>query len=138
MLPPSSSSSSSSLHLYPLLSSRDSLVPLSHPSQRPRKIEYWKVNNEPFELDSRYTVVDYLGSGAYGIVCSAVDSLIESSQSFQKRTEIRGDSQTEHEHEYGMIAIKKCKNIFESRTMAKRTLREIRILRHLNHRNVCL
>jgi serine/threonine protein kinase len=34
------------------------------------------------------------------------------------------------------VAIKKCKKIFHSRTMAKRALREIRILRLLDHENV--
>jgi serine/threonine protein kinase len=33
-------------------------------------------------------------------------------------------------------AIKKCKKIFHSRTLAKRTLREIRFLRLMNHDNV--
>jgi mitogen-activated protein kinase 1/3 len=35
-----------------------------------------------------------------------------------------------------MVAIKKCKLIFQSRTLAKRTLREIRLLRHLQHPNI--
>ena len=34
------------------------------------------------------------------------------------------------------VAIKKCKKIFHSRTMAKRALREVRILRLLDHENV--
>lgn len=35
-----------------------------------------------------------------------------------------------------MVAIKKCKKIFQSRTLAKRTLREMRLLRHLQHENI--
>ena len=35
-----------------------------------------------------------------------------------------------------MVAIKKCKHIFQSRTLAKRTLREVRLLRLLDHENI--
>lgn len=35
------------------------------------------------------------------------------------------------------IAIKKIGNAFDNRIDAKRTLREIKLLRHLDHENVC-
>ena len=73
----------------------------------------WQVVDECFELHHRYNIVDYLGAGAYGVVCSAFDKVANR-----------------------MVAIKKCKKIFQSRTMAKRTLRELRILRLLDHENV--
>jgi serine/threonine protein kinase len=73
----------------------------------------WQVGGENFILESRYKVIDYLGSGAYGVVCAAHDNV-----------------------ENCMVAIKKCKKIFTSRTLAKRTLREIRLLRNLAHDNV--
>ncbi len=57
-------------------------------------------------------MLEFLGSGAYGTVCSAQ---IEDSSA---------------------VAIKKCKKIFQSKTMAKRTLREIRLLRLCDHDNV--
>eukprot|EP01041_Mallomonas_annulata_P001846 gene1846-3581_t len=76
-------------------------------------VHSWQVVDECFELDSRYAIVDYLGAGAYGVVCAAYDN-------FEKR----------------VVAIKKCRKIFQSRTMAKRTLRELRILRLLNHENI--
>lgn len=34
------------------------------------------------------------------------------------------------------VAIKKCKKIYQSRTLAKRTLREMRLLRQFNHENI--
>lgn len=34
----------------------------------------WQVMNEDFELSSQYEVTDYLGSGAYGVVCAAIDT----------------------------------------------------------------
>ena len=73
----------------------------------------WNVRGEMFVLEKRYSVLDYLGSGAYGVVCAAFD---------KKNSEY--------------VAVKKCKKIFHSRTMAKRALREMRILRLLQHDNV--
>lgn len=68
---------------------------------------------ECFDLGDRFQPIDFLGSGAYGVVCAAYD--IE---------------------EGCTVAVKKCKNIFQSRTLAKRTLREMRLLRQLHHQNV--
>eukprot|EP01035_Chromulina_nebulosa_P023690 gene23690-30722_t len=74
----------------------------------------WQVMGEAFELESpRYKVMDYLGSGAYGVVCAVQDN-----------------------SDNAIVAIKKCKKIFQSRTLAKRTLREVRLLRHFNHENI--
>lgn len=36
-----------------------------------------------------------------------------------------------------MVAIKKIANAFENHMDAKRTLREIKLLKHLDHENVC-
>ena len=71
------------------------------------------VNGELFQVGQRYTMLDYLGSGAYGVVCAAYD----------KTARVQ-------------VAIKKCKNIFSSKTIAKRTLRELRILKCLDHDNI--
>ncbi len=49
---------------------------------------WWKVDGELFELDVRYKITNYLGAGAYGVVCSGID--VYSNQT---------------------IAIKKCKNM---------------------------
>ena len=66
----------------------------------------WCIMGETFELPDRFKVTEYLGAGAYGVVCAAWD------KKNQK-----------------LIAIKKCKNIFQTRTLARRTLREMRLLR---------
>lgn len=83
------------------------------PAEQSRKTQSWNVRGERFLLDERYNVLDYLGSGAYGVVCAAFDNETK---------------------EY--VAVKKCRKIFHSRTMAKRALREMRILRLLDHDNV--
>ena len=36
-------------------------------------IRTWKVTGERFILDSKYDILDYLGAGAYGIVCAITD-----------------------------------------------------------------
>jgi len=66
-----------------------------------------------FDVDSAYTLVKPIGHGAYGVVCSAVDNAT-------------GEK----------VAIKKINKAFEHLTDTKRTLREIKILRHFNHENV--
>lgn len=77
-------------------------------------VQTWQVMGEPFELETgRFAVIDYLGSGAYGVVSAVEDRM-----------------------QHCIVAIKKCKKIFTSRTLAKRTLREIRLLRHFNHENI--
>lgn len=73
----------------------------------------YMVHGTKFEVSKRYTVLEPVGQGAYGIVCAAQD-------------EVTG------EH----IAIKKIENAFEHITFTKRTLRELRILRHLRHENL--
>jgi serine/threonine protein kinase len=88
---------------------------------------------ESFELIDKYVVVDYLGSGAYGCVCAALDVSsgctggVPADYPPANPSGARTDT---------MVAIKKCKLIFQSRTLAKRTLREIRLLRHLSHPNI--
>ena len=77
-------------------------------------INSWQINDETFILDSRYKVNDFLGAGAYGVVISACDTLSNT-----------------------VVAIKKCKSVlFQSKTISKRTVRELRLLRLLNHENI--
>nr|ASV46332.1 mitogen-activated protein kinase 3 [Lilium regale] len=67
-----------------------------------------------FEVTSKYRPpMTPIGRGAYGIVCSVMN------------TETRE-----------MVAIKKIANAFDNHMDAKRTLREIKLLRHLDHENV--
>lgn len=60
-----------------------------------------------------------MGSGAYGVVIGCED---------QKATK----------PEFKNVAIKKIERTFEHRFYAKRTLREMKILRNLKHENVTL
>ena len=66
-----------------------------------------------FEVDSRYSPLESIGTGAYGVVCAAKDN----------RTGQR-------------VAIKKIPKVFDVLTIAKRTYRELKILRHLRHENI--
>lgn len=78
-----------------------------------RRINSFMVCGTRFDVDARYTLIKPIGHGAYGVVCSAQDN------------------QTGE-----MVAIKKINRAFDHLTDTKRTLREIRILRHFNHENV--
>ncbi|MED6156487.1 Mitogen-activated protein kinase mmk2 [Stylosanthes scabra] len=67
-----------------------------------------------FQLPSNYVPpIRPIGRGAYGFVCAAVNS----------------DTREE-------VAIKKIADAFDSLTNAKRTLREILLLRHMDHENI--
>ena len=73
----------------------------------PGKVRYqvWRTD---FEIDDKYEPIKAVGRGAYGVVCSALNK------------------QTGHK-----VAIKKITNAFENLTDARRTLREVKLLRHL-------
>lgn len=77
------------------------------------ELSQYVVHGCTFEAPKRYTVLEPVGQGAYGVVCSAQD-----------------------EDEQEAVAIKKIENTFEHLTFAKRTLRELKILRHLRHENL--
>lgn len=66
-----------------------------------------------FHLDRRYEIHETMGSGAYGVVVSARDT----------KTNQR-------------VAIKKIEKAFEHATFAKRTLRELKIMRLMKHENI--
>ena len=72
-----------------------------------------KVQNHNFTIDKRYKILEIIGKGGYGVVVSVLDKLT-------------GD----------IIAIKKIKKVFNNVTYAKRTLRELRIMRLMNHDNI--
>ncbi|XP_043710988.1 mitogen-activated protein kinase 3-like isoform X2 [Telopea speciosissima] len=78
-----------------------------------RYIQY-NIAGNLFEITSKYRPpIMQIGGGAYGRVCSVLDS--ETNE---------------------MVAIKKIPNAFDNQTNAKRTLREIKLLRRLDHENV--
>ena len=74
------------------------------------------VLGSKFEVDKRYEVIDPVGSGAYGVVVAAKD--------------------VDTEEENNLVAIKKIEKAFEHKVFAQRTLRELKILRLLQHDNV--
>jgi mitogen-activated protein kinase 1/3 len=71
------------------------------------------VRGQAFEVGPRYTNLNYIGEGAYGMVVSAVDN----ASNKQK------------------VAIKKI-SPFEHQTFCQRTLREIKILTRFRHENI--
>ncbi|XVF46412.1 hypothetical protein PTKIN_Ptkin03bG0024500 [Pterospermum kingtungense] len=78
-----------------------------------RFIQY-NIFENLFEITSKYrSPIMPIGRGAYGIVCSVLNS--ETNE---------------------MVAVKKIANAFDNHMDAKRTLREIKLLRHLDHENV--
>ncbi|VAI70392.1 unnamed protein product [Triticum turgidum subsp. durum] len=77
-----------------------------------RFIQY-NIFGNVFEVTAKYKPpILPIGKGAYGIVCSALNS--ETGE---------------------QVAIKKIANAFDNKIDAKRTLREIKLLRHMDHEN---
>ena len=73
----------------------------------------YSVNESSFAVPSQYHVLEPIGQGVYGLVCSALNK-----------------SSGEH------VAIKKIEKAFDHIMFTKRALRELRILRYLNHDNI--
>ncbi|KAL6747738.1 mitogen-activated protein kinase [Haematococcus lacustris] len=78
-----------------------------------REYNSFLVCGSVFECPAKYLPLKPIGKGAYGVVCSARD--------LETNTK---------------VAIKKIANAFENSVDAKRTLREIKLLRHLSHENI--
>eukprot|EP01027_Heterolobosea_sp_BB2_P006587 GEZU01009931.1.p1 GENE.GEZU01009931.1~~GEZU01009931.1.p1 ORF type:complete len:238 (+),score=79.12 GEZU01009931.1:255-968(+) len=79
----------------------------------PQQLCRYDVQGTIFEVYSKYELLHRIGQGAYGIVCSG------------RNLETRE-----------MVAIKKVFGVFEhSKDFQKRILREIKILKHLKHKN---
>ncbi|EOA16852.1 hypothetical protein CARUB_v10005075mg [Capsella rubella] len=74
---------------------------------------YYTMWQTLFEIDTKYVPIKPIGRGAYGVVCSSIN--IETNE---------------------RVAIKKIHNVFENRIDALRTLRELKLLRHVRHENV--
>ncbi|XP_039971944.1 mitogen-activated protein kinase 14B isoform X1 [Xiphias gladius] len=83
-------------------------------SQKERPTFYrQELNKTVWEVPERYKNLSPVGSGAYGSVCSAYDV----------KTGLK-------------VAVKKLSRPFQSIIHAKRTYRELRLLKHMKHENV--
>eukprot|EP01135_Chromosphaera_perkinsii_P001291 Nk52_evm18s164 gene=Nk52_evmTU18s164 len=76
-------------------------------------IQSFMVCGTRFDIPAKYTLIKPIGQGAYGVVCSAINN--------------------ENQRK---VAIKKIAKAFDHLTDSKRTLREIKLLRHFRHENV--
>eukprot|EP00250_Pteridium_aquilinum_P024753 c29552_g1_i1 orf=2-469(-) len=100
---------------------------------------HYMVWRSLFEIDTRYIPIKAIGKGAYGVVCSARDLHEEmGSTSITQQSETGSGASVSVQDVVNVkkVAIKKIGNAFENCTDARRTLREIRLLRQLRHENV--
>lgn len=93
-------------------SSKNANLPVKEHCDAPGRQAY-NIWGNTFLIDDVYVPIKAIGKGAYGTVCSAKNT-------------VTGEK----------VAIKKIQNAFENLTDARRTLREIKLLRHLKHENV--
>nr|GEW63301.1 mitogen-activated protein kinase homolog NTF4-like [Tanacetum cinerariifolium] len=82
----------------------------------PTRFVQYSIFGRIFHVTTKYKPpIMPIGKGAYGIVCSALNS-------------------ETNEH----VVIKKIANAFDNKIDAMRTLREIKLLKHMDHENGCL
>ena len=93
---------------------------VSHKSSKSSDLEKLRRSLAKRSLDvkfdlkgSDYKPIENIGIGAYGVVCSAI-----------------------HSKSRDRVAIKKIPCVFDALTVAKRTYREIKILKHFKHDNI--
>jgi p38 MAP kinase len=78
-----------------------------------------ELNKTTWDMPEGYQNLNPVGSGAYGQVCSADDARVVSKEGVKLR-----------------VAIKKLARPFQSAIHAKRTYRELRMLKHMRHENI--
>jgi serine/threonine protein kinase len=76
----------------------------------------YRVFGSRFELPAHFEAKEPVGSGAYGVVLAVKDTLAEEGNN--------------------IFAIKKVEKAFEHKVFALRTLRELKIMRLLDHDNI--
>lgn len=82
--------------------------------EAPYKSHSFQAGKHTFTVDTRYTFVRVIGSGAYGVVISAKDEQSPGTD----------------------VAIKMVPRAFNDEIDAKRILREIKLLKHFRHENI--
>eukprot|EP00934_Nitzschia_sp_Nitz4_P000942 Nitzschia sp. Nitz4//scaffold102_size76354//58965//60568//NITZ4_005641-RA/size76354-snap-gene-0.129-mRNA-1//1//CDS//3329532276//942//frame0 len=95
-----------------VMSSKDSMMEDTTPAEE-YKTHSFPAGKHTFTIDTRYSMIRVVGSGAYGVVISANDSKISKN-----------------------VAIKMVPRAFNDEIDAKRILREIKLLKHLRHENI--
>lgn len=89
------------------------------------KLNSYNVNGVVFNVTDRYQIMQPVGRGAYGLVVYAL--WISESYAIRSAKDILTGEE---------VAIKKIVNVFGNPRDTKRTLREIKLLRHFKHENV--
>jgi serine/threonine protein kinase len=107
----SASASSSGGEKLPYISSYH--VDPRRPDSKYQGTHSFNVKGEKFVVDTKYSPLKPVGSGAYGMVCSALDK-------------VRNKK----------VAIKKITGAFDDLVDAKRIVREVKLLRHFTHENI--
>lgn len=81
--------------------------------KRPRRKHCYTMCETLFDIHTKYRPIKPIGRGTYGVVCSSINM----------------DTNEK-------VAIKKISNVFDDCGDALRTLREMKLLRHVRHENV--
>lgn len=88
------------------------------------------TNNETFTINKQYKIIRKVGAGSYGSVCSALN--VNTNEGKEKECCSFLFVLTLITLLNTVVAIKKCRHVFDKKLIAKRCLREIRLLQHFN------
>jgi tRNA A-37 threonylcarbamoyl transferase component Bud32 len=91
----------------------DHLISHRSTSNQPCRLHSFPAGKHTFTVDERYSFIRTIGSGAYGVVVSSTDAVTSTN-----------------------VAIKMVPKAFSDEIDAKRILREIKLLQHLQHENI--
>lgn len=95
-----------------IMSSKDGSIDVRR-RRTPYAAHSFKAGSHTFTVDTKYSLIRVIGSGAYGVVISAQDTSTNTK-----------------------VAIKMVPRAFHDEIDAKRILREIKLLKHLKHENI--
>ena len=100
-----------------------------------------ELNKTVWEVPERYQNLSPVGSGAYGQVTTIIELPFSSKMIQYSIFDLQVCSATDSRHQlrdgsFLKVAIKKLARPFQSAIHAKRTYRELRMLKHMNHENV--
>ncbi len=98
-----------------------------------------ELNKAVWQVPERYQNLSPVGSGAYGQVRHTETSIFDTGRLSHFPRQVCSAVDTKSplkDGSFPKVAIKKLARPFQSKIHAKRTYRELRMLKHMNHENV--
>jgi len=125
---------------YPTTTTTATATATTTAQEEPYISHTFTAGKHTFTVDTRYSLIRVIGSGAYGVVISAKDAKKEAAVLALKETNRRNNTNKndgdDNDAESVEVAIKMVPRAFHDEIDAKRILREIKLLQHFQHENI--